>query len=80
MNTKKILAVFAGFLLLVIMLFILQNLSVIEVNLLFWSFEIRQFWLIISLYVAGILTGMILCWLARLQYPHGGGMHRESDD
>ena len=68
MTTNKLLIGFFGFIALLIALFILQNLSVIPVKFLFWSFEIRRVWLVFSLYSAGLLSGLILAFLFNLSH------------
>ncbi len=63
MTTRKLLAGFVGFILLIIFVFIVQNLSIISIKFLFWSFEIRRVWLVFSLYSAGLVSGLIIAWL-----------------
>lgn len=53
--------------LLIVIIFIIQNLSIVPINFLFWSFEVRRIWLVFLLFSAGLLSGCIMMWLMQLQ-------------
>jgi len=63
MNENKIMTAVVAIIFLLVAVFILQNLTLISVKFLFWSFEIRRFWLVFFLFLAGLVSGLILAWL-----------------
>jgi uncharacterized integral membrane protein len=77
MNTKRFIFILLALLLACLGLFILQNLGRVPVNWLFWSFETRRAWLVLLLFGSGLLSGLLLAWLAglrrRLRARHGPG-------
>lgn len=50
----------AVLILLLILIFTLQNATVISINFLFWKFSVSRAMMIFFVFVAGVLTGWIL--------------------
>ena len=56
MSPKKILSVV---LIIIVLIFGLQNIQSVEINLLFWTIEMSRVFMIIIIFIIGFLTGFL---------------------